>query len=66
VAHIPIKSARTTIQCHEKCDEMKNKIQKKATKGVTGATTASWVWFLKMNQILEGTTKADGRPSGLD
>jgi hypothetical protein len=28
--------------------------------------TTSWVWFNRMNQILEGTAKADGTPNGLD
>jgi hypothetical protein len=40
--------------------------QKETTKGVIGATTISWVWFDKMNQILEGTAKANDTPSGLD
>ncbi len=66
MAHIAIKSARTTIQCHDKWDKMKKKNQKKAMKGVIGVTTASWVWFPKINQILEGTTKADAKPSGID
>jgi hypothetical protein len=45
---------------------MKKKyFQEKTTKGVTSFATTSWVWFDQMNQILEGTTKADGTPNGL-
>jgi hypothetical protein len=44
----------------------KNYFQKKIAKGVTGSATTSWVWFDKMNQILKGTTKANGTPNGLD
>jgi hypothetical protein len=40
--------------------------QKKIAKGVIGSTTTSWVWFNRMNQILEGIAKADGTPNGLD
>ncbi len=46
---------------------MKKKyFQEKTTKGVTSFATTSWVWFNRMNQILEGTTKANGTPNGLD
>jgi hypothetical protein len=46
---------------------MKKKyFQEKTTKGVIGFATTSWVWFNKMNQILEGTTKVDGTPNGLE
>jgi hypothetical protein len=46
---------------------MKKKyFQEKTTEDVTSSTTTSWVWFDNMNQILEGTTKADGTPNGLD
>ncbi len=46
---------------------MKKKyFQEKIVKGVTGFATTSWVWFNRMNQILEGTTKVDGTPNGLD
>jgi hypothetical protein len=67
VAFILAKSARTTIQCCDKWDKMKKKyFQEKTTKGVTSFATTSWVWFNRMNQILEGTTKANGTPNGLD
>ncbi len=46
---------------------MKKKyFQEKTTKGVTGFATTSWVWFNRMNQILESTTKVDGTPNGFD
>jgi hypothetical protein len=46
---------------------MKKKyFQEKTTKGVIGFATTSWVWFDRMNQILEGTAKVDGTPNGLD
>ncbi len=55
----------TTTQCCDKWDKMKKKyFQEKTPKGVTATT--SWVWFNRMNQILEGTTKADDTPYGLD
>jgi hypothetical protein len=46
---------------------MKKKyFQEKTPQGVTGFATTSWVWFNQMNQILEGTTKANGTHNGLD
>jgi ABC-type uncharacterized transport system YnjBCD substrate-binding protein len=46
---------------------MKKKyFQEKIVEGVIGSTTTSWVWFDKLNQILEGTTMANGTPNGLD
>jgi hypothetical protein len=46
---------------------MKKKyFQEKTLEGVTGSATTSWVWFNQMNQILEGTTKANGTPNELD
>jgi hypothetical protein len=46
---------------------MKKKyFQGKIVKGVTSFATTSWVWFNKMNQNLEGTTKANGTFNGLD
>jgi hypothetical protein len=67
VTNILAKSARITIQCCDKWDKTKKKyFQEKTTKGVTGSATTSWVWFNRMNQILEGTTKVDGTPNGLD
>jgi len=46
---------------------MKKKyFQEKTTQGVIGSATISWVWFDRMNQNLEGTTKVDGTPNGLD
>jgi hypothetical protein len=61
------ESARTTIQCHDKWDKMKKKyFQKKIIEGVTGSATTSWIWFDKMNKILEGTTKVDDTSNGLD
>ncbi len=66
VRHILTKNARTITQCCDKWDMMKKKyFQEKTTKGVTSFATTSWVWFDQMNQILEGTTKADGTPNGL-
>jgi hypothetical protein len=54
-------------QCHDKWDKMKKKyFQEKIAEGVAGSATTSWVWFDRMNQILEGTTKEDGTPNGLD
>ncbi len=44
----------------------KNYFQKKTIKGVIGSATTSWVGFNRINQILEGTTKVDGTPNGLD
>jgi len=45
---------------------MKKKyFQEKIAKGVIGFTITSWVWFNRMNQSLEGTTKANGTPNGL-
>ncbi len=67
VTHILVESVKTTIQCHDKWDKMKKKyFQEKITKGVIGSTTTSRVWFNRMNQILEGTTKVDGTFNGLD
>jgi hypothetical protein len=67
MTHILIESARTTTQCHDKWDKMKKKyFQEKTTKGVTSSATTSWVWFNRMNQILEGIAKANGTPNGLD
>jgi hypothetical protein len=46
---------------------MKKKyFQEKTLEGLTGFATTSWVWFNRMNQILDGTTKANGKPNGLD
>jgi hypothetical protein len=62
-----MKSARTITQCHDKWDKMKKKyFQEKTSEGVTSSATSSWVWFNKMNQILEGTRKIGGTPNGLD
>jgi hypothetical protein len=59
VTHIPTKSARITTQCHDKWDKMKKKyFQENIIEGVTCFATISWIWFHRMNQILEGTTKA--------
>ncbi len=67
VTHILAKSAKTTTQCHDKWDKMKKKyFQGKIVEGVIGFATTSWVWFNKMNQNLEGTTKVDGTLNGLD
>jgi hypothetical protein len=60
-------SMRTKIQCRDKWDKMKKKyFQENTTKCVIGFVITSWVWFNRINQILEGTTKADGIPNGLD
>jgi hypothetical protein len=46
---------------------MKKKyFQEKTLESVIGSTTISCVWFNRMNQILEGTTKANGTPNGID
>jgi hypothetical protein len=46
---------------------MKKKyFQKKIIEGVIGSATTSWIWFDKMNQILEGKTKVDDTSNGLD
>jgi hypothetical protein len=46
---------------------MKKKyFQEKIVEGVISSATTSWVWFNRMNQILEGTTKANGTLNGLD
>jgi hypothetical protein len=46
---------------------MKKKyFQEKTAKGVIGSTSTSWVWFNRMNQILEGIAKANGTPNGLE
>jgi hypothetical protein len=67
VTNILAENARTTIQCCDKFDKMKKKyFQEKTTKCVTCSATTSWVWFNRMKQILEGTTKVDGTPNGLD
>ncbi len=67
MTHIPIKSVKTTTQCCAKWDKMKKTyFQGKIIEGVKGFTTSSWVWFTRMNQILEGTTKANGTLNGLD
>ncbi len=67
MTHILAKSARTTIQCRDKWDKIKKKyFQEKIAKVVTCFATISWVWFNMMNQILEGTTKANGTLNGLD
>jgi hypothetical protein len=67
MTHIPAKSVRITTQCRDKWDKMKKKcFQEKIAKDVIGFATTSWVWFNRMNQILDGTTKADGTPNGLD
>jgi len=67
VTHIPAKSARTTIQCRDKWDKIKKKyFQEKIVEVVTRFATTSWVWFNRMNQILEGTTKEDGTLNGID
>ncbi len=67
VTHILTESVRTTIQCCDKWDKMKKKyFQEKIEEGVTNFGTISWIWFDKMNQILEGTIKVDDTPNGLD
>jgi len=67
VTHIPTESVRTSTQCRDKWDKMKNTyFQEKTIEGVTSSTTILWVWFDKMNQILESRTKANGTPNGLD
>jgi hypothetical protein len=67
VTNILVENVRTTIQCCDKWDKMKKKyFQEKTTKGVTCSATTSCVWFNRMKQILEGATKADGTPNGLD
>ncbi len=67
VTHILAESARTTTQCRDKWDKMKNiYFQEKTLKSVTSFATISRVWFNRMNQILEGTTKVDGTPNGLN
>ncbi len=67
MTHSLIESARTTTQCRDKWDKMKKKyFQKKIIEGVIGSATTSWIWFDKMNQILEGTTKVDDTSNGLD
>jgi hypothetical protein len=46
---------------------MKKKyFQEKTAKGITSSTSISWVWFDRMNQILEGIAKANGTPNGLE
>jgi hypothetical protein len=40
--------------------------QEKTLKNVTSFATISRVWFNRMNQILEGTTKVDGTPNRLN
>jgi hypothetical protein len=46
---------------------MKKKyFKEKIVEGVTSSVTISWIWFNRMNQILEGTTKANDTPNGLD
>ncbi len=40
--------------------------QEKPTNGVPSATTTSWVWFDRMDQILESMTKIDGTPKGFE
>ncbi len=67
MTNIIVENVRTTIQCCDKWDKMKKKYsQEETTKGVTCSATTSWVWFNRMKQILEGVTKADGTPNGLD
>jgi hypothetical protein len=67
VTHIHVESAKTTTQCHDKWDKMKMKyFQEKIVEGVIGFVTTSWVWFNRMNQILEDATKADGTLNELD
>jgi len=67
VTHSLKESARTTIQCCDKWDKMKKKyFQKKIIEGVKGSATTSWIWFDKMNQILDGATKVDDTSNGLD
>jgi hypothetical protein len=39
-------------------------LQEKPMKGVASATTTSWVWFDRMDQILESMTKIVGTPKG--
>jgi hypothetical protein len=46
---------------------MKKKyFQEKTTEGVIGSATTSWVWFNRINQILEGIVKVNGTPNELD
>jgi hypothetical protein len=55
------------FKCHDKWDKMKKKyFQEKTLESVIGSTIISCVWFNRMNQILEGTTKANGTPNGID
>ncbi len=66
VTHILTENVRTTTQCHDKWDKMKKKyFQKKIVEGVTSSITTSWIWFDRMNQILEGATKVDDTPMDL-
>jgi hypothetical protein len=44
----------------------KKSFQEKTTKGVIGSATTSWVWFNRINQILEGIAKVNGTPNELD
>jgi len=39
---------------------------RKDSKRCYSFTITSWVWFNRMNQSLEGTTKANGTPNGLN
>ncbi len=61
VTHILVESARIATQCRDKQDKMK-----KTLEGITSFATTSWVWFNRMNQILEGTTKVDDTLNELD
>jgi hypothetical protein len=45
---------------------MKKKYFQEKIGSVTSFATTSWVWFNRMNQILGGTSKANGTPNGLD
>jgi hypothetical protein len=44
---------------------MKKKYFQEKIGGVTSFATTSWAWFNRMNQILGGTSKANGTPNGL-
>ena len=62
------KARRTWIQVRDKWDKLKRHYHKeKKIHNVTGDNGGSqWIWFNLIDEVLFGTTKADGVPGGMD
>ena len=59
----PSEARRTWTQVRDKLKRHKEK----KLHNVTGDNAGSqWIWFTMIDEVLSGTTKADGMPGGMD